>query len=102
MLQTWDGLLLDSNLRGVVLTGTNMSLWSEMHELKELLRSVVQEATRLGELLEPPMDVFTAERALREKVDLYRFRQIRLLKWVEKHGNPHLKLILKTELALLL
>lgn len=102
MLQTWDGLLMDTNLRAVVLTGTNMSLWAEMQKLKELLREVIQEATTLAELLEPPMEVFTAERALREKVDLYRFRQTRLLKWVQRHGNPHLKLILKHEIALLI
>lgn len=100
MLQIWDGLLLDTTLTRTILVGTNNSLWDEMQQLKELLRAVIQEATRLAELLGPPMEVFTTERALREKFDLYRFKQLRLLRWVEKYGNPHLRLVLRREFSL--
>lgn len=93
MLQTWDGLLMDNSLRYIYFK-PSITCWHEILELKEILICLKREGETLNNLTSP-MDIYTLERALREKFDLYQFKQIQFTEWSRKNGTPHLKHIMK-------
>ena len=88
MLPTWRGLLVDNTLRLHVYLKT--SCWDEIHDLEQLLEILTKEGETLNNLT-VDMDIYTLERALREKFDYYQFKQTQFVKWARKNGPPYLK-----------
>jgi hypothetical protein len=88
MLSTWRGLLVDNTLRLHVYLKT--SCWDEIHDLEQLLDVITNEGDTLNSLT-VDMDIYTLERALREKFDYYQFKQTQFVKWARKNGPPYLK-----------
>ena len=92
MLPTWRGLLADDSLRCHVYL--EISCWDEIHDLEQLLREINDEGKTLASLT-VDMEIYTLERALREKFDSYQFKQTNFVKWARKNGPFYLKQIMK-------
>ena len=92
MLQSWDGLLVDHSLR-YLMYNPQQSCWDEIKDLRGLLVELGEGGQLLREL-EDPWEVYTQERALKEKFDFYQFKLTQLRGWARLAGSPHLKKIL--------